>query len=83
MPMRFVPDVIAGHREVAPFSDDDSIEARILRRGIQMILYVLPRGATPGLSWAEHPLSNLMEITRFLLDNPGGRWREWGPSEVP
>ncbi len=79
MPLRFVPEVIAGHREIAAFAGDAGIEARILWRGIQMILYVLPRGATPGLSWAEHPLANLLEIARFFLDSPSAAWCQWAP----
>ncbi len=74
-----MPGILAGHRAVAPLAGDDSAEAHILWRHLQMTLAILPRGAAPGLSWGERPLSWLVELRRFFLDAPDGRWREWGP----
>ncbi len=76
MPMRAVPHVLAGHREIAPLDADETAEARILWRRLQMILLILPRGATPGLSWVEHPIAQLLELMRFLFDTEDARWRE-------
>lgn len=51
----------------------------ILWRHLQWSLSVLPRGATPGLSWGEHPISWLLEVLRFFLDGPPPRWRSLTP----
>jgi aminoglycoside phosphotransferase (APT) family kinase protein len=79
LPLRAIPHLLAGHRSVAPLDADDTAEARILWRHLQFILHVLPRGATPGLSWGEHPLAWLLETMRFFLDQPGGAWRDLAP----
>jgi Ser/Thr protein kinase RdoA (MazF antagonist) len=79
MPLRAVPSILEGHREVAPLDGDDTAEARILWRHLQYSLYGLPRGATPGLSWGEHPLAWLLEVLRFFLGTPPPRWRELAP----
>lgn len=79
MPLRAVPTILAGHRSLAPLGADEGAEARILWRHLQMSLAVLPRGATPGLSWGEHPVAWLLEIMRFFFDHPGGRWHELRP----
>jgi aminoglycoside phosphotransferase (APT) family kinase protein len=79
MPLRAVPHILEGHRAVAPLDGDDGAEARILWRYAQITLAVLPRGAAPGLSWGERPLAWLLELARFFLDNPGGRWRDLRP----
>lgn len=79
MPLSAVPYVLAGHREVAPFDDDDSMAARILWYRIRMILYILPRGAMPGFAWAEHPLAQLFDLMRFLLQTEDPEWRDLRP----
>ena len=79
LPLRAIPHLLAGHRSIAPLDADDTAEARILWRHLQFSLHVLPRGATPRLSWGEHPWSWLLEIMRFFLDQPGGAWRELAP----
>lgn len=75
LPLRAVSYALEGHRAVAPLDGDETAEARILWCHLTWALYVLPRGATPGLSWAECPLAVLLETLRFCLDQPGGRWR--------
>ena len=79
LPLRAIPHVLAGHRSVAPLDADDTAEARILWRHLQFSLHVLPRGATPGLSWGEHPLAWLLETMRFFLDHPHAPWRDLAP----
>jgi aminoglycoside phosphotransferase (APT) family kinase protein len=79
LPLRAIPHVLAGHRSIAPLDADDTAEARILWRHLQFSLHVLPRGATPGLSWGEHPLAWLLETMRFFLDRPQGVWRDLAP----
>lgn len=79
LPLRAIPHVLAGHRSVAPLDADDMAEARILWRQLQFSLHVLPRGATPGLSWGEHPLAWLLETLRFFLERPPAPWRDLAP----
>jgi aminoglycoside phosphotransferase (APT) family kinase protein len=79
IPLRAVPYALEGHRAVAPLDSDETAEARIVWSHLTWALYVLPRGATPNLSWAECPLAVLLEVLRFCLDQPGGRWRELMP----
>jgi aminoglycoside phosphotransferase (APT) family kinase protein len=78
-PMRAVPYALEGHRSVAPLDDDDTAEARILWRNLQISLEVLPHGAAPGMSWGERPLAWLLEVFRFFQESPGPRWRELRP----
>jgi hypothetical protein len=79
MPLRAVPYALEGHRAVAPLDGDETAEARILWGHLLWALYVLPRGAMPKRSWAECPLAVLLEVLRFCLDQPGGRWRDLMP----
>ena len=78
VPLRAAPFMLQGHRDFAAL-DDDSAEARILWRHLQLGLLTLPRGAVPGRSWAERPLAMLFEIFRFFLAEPGVRWADLGP----
>jgi hypothetical protein len=71
--------MLQGHRDLAALDDDDSAEARILWRQLQLGLFTLPRGAVPGRSWAERPLAMLFEILWFFLAEPGARWAHLGP----
>lgn len=71
--------MLQGHRDLATLDDDDSAEARILWRQLQLGLFTPPRGAVPGRSWAERPLAILIEILRFFLADPGGRWTHLRP----
>jgi aminoglycoside phosphotransferase (APT) family kinase protein len=79
VPLRAVPFMLQGHRDLATLDHDDSAEARILWRHLQLGLLTLPRGAVPGRSWAERPLAMLLEILRFFLADPGGRWAHLAP----
>ena len=74
IPLRAVPSMLAGYREVAPLPEDETAEARILWRHLQISLYLLGRDPQPGLSWAERPSAMLLEILRFFLGSPGMPW---------
>lgn len=79
MPLRAVPFLLEGHREVAPLDGDETAEARILWRHLQWSLACLPRGAVPGQSWGERPLAWLLEVLRFFLEDPPPSWRPLAP----
>jgi hypothetical protein len=79
VPLRVVPSMLEGYREVAPPGGDERIEARILWRHLQLGLYLLRRDPQPGRSWAERPLGMLVDVMRFLLDDPGREWSRWTP----
>ena len=76
IPLRAVPSMLSGYRELTPLPGDDTAEARILWRHLQIALYLLGRPPQPGLSWAERPAAMMLEIMRFFLDSPGGPWRD-------
>jgi aminoglycoside phosphotransferase (APT) family kinase protein len=76
VPLRAVPLLLQGYREIAAPDRDASIEARILWRHLQLALLVLRRGPMPGRSWAERPLAMLLEIMRFMIESPAGVWRD-------
>ena len=80
IPLRAVPFVLEGYREVAPLSQDETAEARILWRHLQIALYLLGRPPQPGLSWAERPAAMLLEIMRFFLGSPGIPWTDLYPA---
>ena len=74
IPLRAVPFMLEGYRGVAPFPEDETAEARILWRHLQIALYLLGRPPQPGLSWAERPAAMMLEIMRFFLGSPGRPW---------
>ena len=76
VPLRAAPWLLAGHREVALLDNDETAEARVPWRHLQLALLVLRRGPLPGRSWAERPLAMLLEIMRFLIQLPTGVWRD-------
>ncbi|CAA9288201.1 MAG: hypothetical protein AVDCRST_MAG26-3896 [uncultured Chloroflexia bacterium] len=78
IPLRAVPFLLDGYREVAR-REDTPAEARILWRHLQLALVLLQRPPQPGLSWAERPAGMLLEILRFFADEPGGSWRDLRP----
>jgi aminoglycoside phosphotransferase (APT) family kinase protein len=79
VPLRAVPYLLEGHRAVAPLDSDETAEARILWRHLQLGLLVFPRRPDPVRSWAERPATMLLDVLRFFLNDPGGRWRELKP----
>lgn len=82
MPMRAVPHLLAGHREIAPLDDDDTVEARILWRRLQLALGVLPRGAAPDCAWGERPVGWLIDLLRFFLETSDERWHAYAPHRL-
>lgn len=81
MPLRAVPFILAGYRELAS-RDDDVTEARILWRRLQLLLSVLPRGAAKGCSWGERPVAWLVDLLRFFLEQSDDAWRAVGPADL-
>lgn len=79
VPLRAVPAMLEGYRAVAPLEGDETAEARILWRHLQLSLYLMRRGPQPGKSWAERPLGMFLDVVRFMLGNPGERWELWKP----
>ena len=78
-PLRAVPHMLAGHREVIPLDDDDTAEARILWAQLRFAVSVLWRGKASGYSWGERPIPRLIEIMRFFVADVPDRWRHLGP----
>lgn len=71
-PLTAAAFMIEGYREVA---HDETLEARVLRRHLHLALYLLRRPPMPNQSWAERPLGQFVEVTRFLLGTADARWR--------
>ena len=81
MPLAAVPHLLEGHREVAPMTDDDMAEGRILWRRLQLLLGVLPRGAARDCGWGERPTAWLIDLMRFFSNPLSDRWRAVGPPD--
>ena len=79
MPLRAVPDVLAGYRELAALPDDESAEARILRYHLHFALVLMDNEPQPQRSWGERPLGYILDILRFLIEAPGARWEALRP----
>lgn len=79
VPLRAVPFMLAGYREVAPLERDDTAEARILWAHLQLALFLMRRQPQPGKSWAERPLTMVLETARFFLKLPPEPWRGLAP----
>jgi len=56
----------AGYREERTLPADGSFEAAIVLRELQLVLFLLPRPAQPGRSWAERPLGMILDLMRGL-----------------
>jgi aminoglycoside phosphotransferase (APT) family kinase protein len=79
MPLRAVPNVLSGYRELGALPDDAAAEARILRYHLHFALINLRNEPQPRRSWGERPLGYLLEILHFLIDPPGSRWAALRP----
>jgi aminoglycoside phosphotransferase (APT) family kinase protein len=75
IPLRAVPFVLEGHREIGPLDQDETAEARILWRHFEFALGNARRSPLPERSWAERPLTMLIEILRCLSASGDARWR--------
>jgi Ser/Thr protein kinase RdoA (MazF antagonist) len=78
-PLRAVPYMLAGYREVLPLDDDETAEARILWGQLRFMVSVLWRGKALEYGWGERPLPRLIEIARFFLEDHGPRWAALAP----
>ena len=74
-PIRTVPYVLDGYRQITPVDNDETAEARILWRHLQLALSNMWREPQPAQSWAERPLSFMLEIMRFLLETQDSCWK--------
>jgi hypothetical protein len=79
IPLRAVPFLLEGYREVRPPAGDATLEARILWCHLQLALLTMRRGPQPNLSWAERPMGMILDVLRFFVDPPGKRWRLLSP----
>lgn len=75
-PIRTVPYVLDGYRQIRPLDNDETAEARILWRHLQLALNNMWSEPQPARSWAERPLSFLIDIMRFLLETQDKRWKD-------
>ena len=76
IPLRAVPFMLTGYRQITPLSEGETAEARIVWRHLQIALYLLGRPPQPKLSWAERPAAMLLEVMRFFLGSPGKPWTD-------
>lgn len=65
------------YRNVQPFPDDETAEARILLLNLQHLCFLVRRPATPEVSWAERPLSRWLDMVRHLPQLAEGRWKKF------
>jgi aminoglycoside phosphotransferase (APT) family kinase protein len=79
MPLRAVPDVLAGYREIAILPNDQTAEARILRYHLHFALINIRNEPQPLRSWGERPLGYLLEIMHFLIMPPSEHWAKLRP----
>ncbi len=78
VPLAAVDPMLKGYREVRPV-EPVSTEATILWRRLQLVLRLLPRGATPGLAWGERPVARLTDMLLYFHQQIHPPWRELGP----
>lgn len=75
MPLRAAPYLLEGYREIGPLLHDETAEARILWRHLELALGNLRGEPEPELSWAERPMTHFIEVMRFLIENEDERWQ--------
>jgi Ser/Thr protein kinase RdoA (MazF antagonist) len=80
-PLRAVPFMLAGYREVRPLDADETAEARILWGQLRFAVSVLWRGKAAEYAWGERPLPRLIDILRFFLEDHGPRWVALAPPD--
>jgi aminoglycoside phosphotransferase (APT) family kinase protein len=80
IPLRAVPAMLKGYETVAVPDGTPTVRERIVWRHLQLALGNVARGAVPGRSWAERPLTMLLEVLSFFADPPDARWRAVGPT---
>lgn len=77
VPTRALPYVVDGYNEVAGI--DECLAARVMACHIRATLASAMRRPRPGQSWAERPLSRLIDLFRFGLEQQSGAWRSLTP----
>lgn len=77
VPTRALPCVVDGYNEVAGM--DDCLAARVMACHVRATLASAMRRPKPGQSWAERPLSRLVDLFRFGLEQQVGAWRLLAP----
>jgi aminoglycoside phosphotransferase (APT) family kinase protein len=80
VPLGAVPFMLEGYRESGRIDEDAQLEARIVWRHLQLGLITLPRGPLPGRSWAERPMSMLVDTLAFFAGETPEAWREFAPT---
>lgn len=76
--LRAVPALLEGYRQVTAF-DDETVEARILWRHLQIGLHQFRGKPQPETSWAERPMAIPLDVLRFFTGAPDDRWKRWAP----
>lgn len=77
VPLRAVPAMLEGYRELAPTGP--GLEARIVWRHLQIALHQLRGQPVPDYSWGERPMGMLLEVFRFFAAPRSEVWRACGP----
>jgi aminoglycoside phosphotransferase (APT) family kinase protein len=79
VPLGAVAFMLEGYRESGQIDEDANLEARIVWRHVQLGLVTLPRGPLPDRSWAERPLTFLLDTLAFFASDPRDAWRDLCP----
>ena len=77
VPTRALPYVIDGYNEVAGM--DECLAPRVMACHVRATLASAMRRPKPGQSWAERPLSRLVDLFRFGLEQQSGMWQSLMP----
>ena len=77
VPTRTLPYVVDGYNEVAGM--DECLAARVMACHVRATLASAMRRPKPRQSWAERPLSRLIDLFRFGLEQQAGAWRLLAP----
>ena len=82
IPLGAVPFMLEGYRDVALLAGDEqgTAEARILWRTLGSALDGMSGPLLPEQSWAERPLTNYLQLVRFLLVSNHQAWLRWLPN---
>lgn len=91
MPPRAAPWALQGYRaawasEGGAVEELAGLEARVLWHMLAQALRHISRDPAPDLSWAERPLTSLLDLLRFLYEGPAtdaADWRGWLPDRAP
>lgn len=79
VPLRAVPFMLQGYQILREPEPEGALEARIVRRHLQLALYLLRRPPQPGRSWAERPQAMMLEVFRFFLESSDPVWLDLHP----